>query len=248
MAASLSGSVSLVFAPNARGRLTTRDVDRFPDDSLFHRIARAVCEAGCLPRKELFESWEVARRARRHFRGGRIVDFGGGHGLLGQIMLILDDSSPTTLVVDKTLPPSHLKVRDALVRVWPRLEGRVAFQQGDICSVAISATDVVVANHACGALTDAVLEQATAARARVAVLPCCHNDGVSSTGGLTGWLDGPLAIDVLRAVTLSQRGYTVWTQTIPAAITPMNRLLMGAAIAPRSRRSASERRDRRSAP
>ncbi len=26
-----------------------------------HRIARAVCEAECLPRKELFEAWEVAR-------------------------------------------------------------------------------------------------------------------------------------------------------------------------------------------
>ena len=71
---------------------TAHDLGRFPDDSLFHRIGRVVCGAGWLPRKELFEAWEVARRVRRRFRGGRVVDVCGGHGLLGQIMLLLDDS------------------------------------------------------------------------------------------------------------------------------------------------------------
>ena len=36
-----------------------------------------------------------------------------------------------------------------------------------------------------------------------------------------------LAVDVIRAVRLEQRGYRVWTQTMPAAITPKNRLLLG---------------------
>ena len=63
-----------------------------------------MCEAGCLPRKELFEAWEVARRVRRLWRGGRVVDLGGGHGLLAQILLVLDDSSRSAVVVDKTAP------------------------------------------------------------------------------------------------------------------------------------------------
>jgi hypothetical protein len=37
-----------------------------------------------VPRKELFETWEIARRARRRFRGGRVVDMAAGHGLLAQ--------------------------------------------------------------------------------------------------------------------------------------------------------------------
>ena len=41
-------------------------------------------------------------------------------------------------------------------------------------------------------------------------------------------MDRPLAIDALRAVRLEQEGYRVWTQTIPEAITPKNRLLLGA--------------------
>src|SRR6266545_3695870 len=112
------------FCPSSRGRLTDRDLDRFSGSTLFDRVARAVCHAGCLPRKELYEAWEVARRARRLFRGGRVVDLAAGHGLLAQVMLILDDSSSAALVVDKTLPASSARVHDALVAAWPRLAGR----------------------------------------------------------------------------------------------------------------------------
>ena len=116
-----------VFSPSSRSRLTDRDLDRFPDRTLFHRVARAVCHAGCLPRKELYEAWEMARRVRRLFRGGRIVDLGAGHGLLSQIMLLLDDTSAGALAVDKTLPASCAKLHDVLVQTWPRLAGRVTF-------------------------------------------------------------------------------------------------------------------------
>jgi hypothetical protein len=44
-------------------------------------------------------------------------------------------------------------------------------------------------------------------------------------------VDRALAIDVLRAVRLEQRGYRVWTQTIPEEITPKNRLLIAAPTA-----------------
>ena len=216
------------FSHSSRGRLTNRDLDRFPGSTLFHRVARAVCQAGCLPRKELYESWEVARRVRRLFRGGRIVDLGGGHGLLAQMMLILDDSSSGAIVVDTVLPPSSAKLHRALLQVWPRLAERVAFVAADLDAVELLATDVVVSSHACGALTDRVLDRAAAARARVAVLPCCHNLAVLDTGDLAGWVDGPTAIDITRAIRLKQMGFRVWTQTIPADVTPRNRLLIGA--------------------
>jgi hypothetical protein len=76
-------------------------------------------------------------------------------------------------------------------------------------------------------LTDVVLDRAIAARACVAVLPCCHNLDDSDAGDLAGWLDGALAVDVRRAERLRSSGYRVWTQTIPESITPKNRLLLG---------------------
>ena len=222
-----------MFAPASRGRLTGRDLDRFPGDTLFDRLAREVCRAGCLPRKELFEAWEMARRVRRRFRGGRVVDMGAGHGLLAHVMLLLDDSSCGAVVVDTTLPASSAKLHEVLAGAWPRLSGRIAFVAGTIDQTGIGRTDVVLSSHACGTLTDRILNRAADARARVAVMPCCHDLDAGDTGGLTGWVDGPVAIDIVRAVRLAERGYRIWTQTIPAGITPKNRLLLGAPLAAR---------------
>jgi hypothetical protein len=218
------------FAPGARGRLTRHDIQRFPNDTLFDGLGRAVCEAGCLPRKELYEAWEMGRRVRRLFRGGRVLDLGGGHGLLAQVMLLLDDSSPNALVIDKTLPASSGKLHDVLVAAWPRLSGRIEFVASTIDDIDILDTDIVVSSHACGALTDRVLDRAAKARARVAVLPCCHDLDSGDDAGLTGWVDGAAAIDLVRAMRLAQQGYRIWTQTIPADITPKNRLLLGAPV------------------
>ena len=215
-----------MFAPSSKARLTIHDLARFTGDTLFHRIARVVCGAGCLPRKELFEAWEVARRVRRRFRGGRVVDLCAGHGLLGQIMLLLDDSSPDALIIDQALPASSHTLSRAIAAEWPKLQGRVGHLEVSLPQVALRTDDVVVSIHACGALTDAVIALATAARSRLAVMPCCHDLDHAHKGGLTGWLNGPLAVDVVRASNLRAREWTVWTQTIPPEITPHNRLLM----------------------
>jgi hypothetical protein len=210
-------------------RLTPHDLGRFAGTSLFDRLGRTVCAAGCLPRKELFEAWEVAKRVRRLFRGGRIVDLAGGHGLLAHALLLLDDSSAAAVVVDEALPASASKLHEALVSAWPRLTGRVTFVECEVADFAVTSSDVVVSCHACGRLTDEVLGLAANAGARVAVLPCCHSERDPDRVPLTGWLDGPLAADVARATRLEQRGYRVWAQTIPADITPKNRLLLGEA-------------------
>jgi hypothetical protein len=224
-------TVSKHFSPSSRGRLTDHDLGRFPGTTLFHRVARTVCHAGCLPRKELFEAWETARRVRRIFRGGRIVDLAAGHGLLAQILLLLDDSSPGALAVDMMLPASSAKLHDVLVRQWPRIAGRVTFAAGPLEDVPIRPDDVVVSCHACGSLTDLVIQRAAGARARVAVLPCCHDLAAGDARDLAGWVDGPLAVDIMRAVHLRRQGYRVWTQSIPADITPKNRLLLAAPAA-----------------
>ena len=211
---------------SSKNRLTEKESVLFPGDTLFDKIARTVCKAGCLPRKELFEAWEVARRVRRRFRGGRIVDLACGHGLTAMILLLLDSSSENAIAIDRKLPPSSARVYEEMIRTWPRLEKSVEFIEDEIESVTLTEDDIVVSVHACGTLTDLVIEKAVNARARLAVLPCCHDLDRSDQGGLTGWLDGPLSVDVTRALSLRQRGYRIYTQQIPAEITPKNRLLL----------------------
>ena len=210
----------------SRNRMTEKLLPHFAGEKLFDRVARAVCRAGCLPRKELYEAWEVARRVRRRFRGGRVVDLACGHGLLAHLLLLLDDSSPGALALDLRLPKSAAALAASLGEAWPRLQGRVQLLEADLGSVALGPEDLVVSAHACGGLTDRVLELAVAAGARVAVLPCCHDLKAGDLGGLEGWLDGSLAMDAARVAWLRQRGYRVLTQTIPSEITPKNRLLL----------------------
>lgn len=212
---------------SSRNRLNEKLLPQFAGETLFDAIARAVCRAGCLPRKELYEAWEVARRVRRRFRGGRIVDLACGHGLLAQILLLLDDSSLEALAVDQRMPKSAGTLAAALGEAWPRLRDRVSYIETDLREIPLIPGDVVVSAHACGGLTDLVLDRAAAAGARVAVMPCCHDLKEGDLGGLEGWLDGPLAMDAARASRLRAQGYRVFTQRIPGDITPKNRLLLG---------------------
>lgn len=142
-------------------------------------------------------------------------------------MLLLDDSSPSALAVDTRLPASAAALRDAIASNWPRVRGRVELFEGTLESIDVDRTNTIVSVHACGALTDRVLDLAISARANVAVLPCCQSARTSDTLGLQGWVDEPLAIDVARAARLRREGYAVLTQTIAEGITPKNRLLIG---------------------
>lgn len=220
----------MTFSSASRNRLTRYDLGRFSGGTLFDRLGRAVCTAGCVPRKELYEAWEVARRVRRVHRGGRVVDVGGGHGLLAHVMLLLDDSSPAAVGVDRLTPPAARALHVTLAEVWPRLDRRVSLVTSDIDDYPLAPDDIVVSCHACGALTDRILNRAVAARAPVAVLPCCHDFETCDPGSLGGWVEKSLAIDLMRAVRLEQCGYRVRTQTIPKAITPKNRLLIGVPV------------------
>lgn len=200
---------------------------RLEGDTLFARLARTVCEAECLPRKEFFEAWETARRTRRVMRGGPVLELAAGHGLLSAMMLILDDTSPAAVCVDIEKPQSHRRLMAVLVERWPRLKGRIEYRQGRVEETAAKGNELVISVHACGTLTDRVMDVALAAGSRLAVLPCCHDLKRCDTGGLTGWMDGPLAVDAARVARLRAEGYRVMTTAIPDDITPKNRLLLG---------------------
>ena len=212
---------------SSKNRLMPVHESLFTGETLFDRIARAVCRAGVLPRKELYEAWETARRVRRRFRGGRVVDMACGHGLLALIMMILDRESDQALAVDRRIPQSAGPLFESLVQTWPFLDGRVTYLTGDLEEVVLEPGDMVVSAHACGSLTDLILNRATSARARVAVLPCCHDLKTCDEGNLSGWMAPDLAVDAVRALRLKSRGYGIHTAAIPGQITPKNRLLMG---------------------
>lgn len=212
---------------SSRARMTPHNLASFAGETLYDAIGRAVCEASCLPRKEFFESWAVAKRVHRRVHGTPILELAGGHGLLSYILLLLNRESGPALCVDRRKPLSVARLEASLWKHWPRLEGALEYRECDLSEVAAEAGTLVVSAHACGTLTDRVLDVAIAARAPVAVLPCCQSTRRCDTAGLEAWLEPGLAIDVTRAHRLRAAGYKTIAQTIPAEITPKNRLLIG---------------------
>jgi len=205
------------FRRASRSRLSPADARRFPGDDTFAAVARAVCSADVLPRKELFETWEAALVITEAFgerlRGPsanlssssaatdvstRVADLAGGHGFLALALLVLNPTLRSAVVVDRRKPESHERLVSCLTKAFPklRLHARVRFVCGDVSDVASvteaetrDATRVVFAAvHACGDLSDAVLALAVAARAPVALVPCCHR-GLGSARRLAKRLD-----------------------------------------------------------
>lgn len=154
------------------------------------------------------------------------MELAAGHGLVAAMMIILDDSTPFATCVDIAKPKSHDRLMAVLTQRWPRLKGRIEYLERPLEEMSVSPEHLVVSVHACGTLTDRVIDIAENARCRLAVLPCCHDLKKSDTGDLTGWMDGPLAVDSTRAARLRSSGYRVMTATIPKEITPKNRLLL----------------------
>ena len=212
--------------PGSLNRLTLETADLFPGDTLFDRFGKTVCRAGCLPRKELFEAWEVAKRVRRRFKSGRVVDLACGHGLLAYAMLIAGGMRDSALAVDKKVTSCGHRVATELEKQWPKLKGAVEHCESSVEDIELLPNDIVVSVHACGGLTDTILSRAIEAGCRVAVMPCCHALNKQDKAGYDAWVPGDLAIDIQRVSQLRSKGYKVHMTKIPDQITPKNRLII----------------------
>ena len=133
---------------STKSRLTEKQIAVFPGNTLFDKIARAVCRAGTLPGKELFEAWEVARRVRRKYRGGRVVDLACGHGLLAHIMLLLDYSSSEALAVDLDFTENTSRLSQIIIDRWPRLNNRIYYINSRVENMDLTPDDIAVSVHA----------------------------------------------------------------------------------------------------
>jgi hypothetical protein len=85
----------------------------------------------------------------------------------------------------------------------------------------------LLAVHACGVRTDRALEAAIGARVPLVAVPCCYEGTAHRLSvGLVRALGVVLAVDVDRTYRLERAGFRVRWSSLPAAITPMNRVIV----------------------
>jgi hypothetical protein len=233
----------------SRSKLRPKHAAGFAADTslspLFREVAVAVCQTSALPSKELYEAWAMASMVDIHFPAvTRVADLAAGHGLLGWLLVLIaqaDGRSRSAVCVDVKMPVAADKLAAAL-RPLLRDEEVVHYVEGGLGGVAASPGLLLAAVHACGSLTDTVLDVATAGGASVAVMPCCHSlrkQVLPRVPGLTAEalaasaaaVGAGAAIDGARMEALRLAGYHVTSLSIDPLVTPFNHVILARAPA-----------------
>jgi len=215
----------------SRSRLHPGCAASFPSDNLHDRVARAVCEARCLARRELFESWSFAQKIRRFIDAPVVWDLGAGHGLVAMLLAIMEPDLTLVRAVDRRKPVSFEKIRDALAASFGDRIAKVRFDEVKIESLAPPEERIfITAVHACGKRTDDAIDIALNARASLALLPCCHDASIYPLpGALTGRWSKREAVDLARIFRLDSWGYKTHARKIDDGLTSCADVIIGVA-------------------
>ncbi len=101
-------------------------------------------------------------------------------------------------------------------------------------SLEVPSDSFVIALHACGILTDKVIEKSIAAAAGFAVMPCCYNSNMKKhylrsppDKRKLNYSSEKNYYDAFRLQYIKEQGYHALLRRIDKRITPMNNVLIG---------------------
>ena len=208
----------------------------FASDSLQDCLVRAIAQHRLLPVKEVMESFEMFARVRKHVRGQVVADLCCGHGLVGILFALFERKVEKVLLVDRTQPDSRQRLLAVTAEIAPWVTAKIENHQVRLRvnepehlgmpADLIAPETAIVSAHACGVLSDACIAAAINAGGPLAVLPCCYpKSSCGAPQALQTALGLKTAYDVDRTYRLHRAGYHVRWDSIPAVITPMNRIL-----------------------
>lgn len=212
-----------------RRRLDPRAVPKLEQRGRILKVLDALAQDQTMKLKEVLESFEVYSCVYRRLKQPRIIDLCCGHGLTGLLFAIFSRHVEEVTLMDHEESQSAPDVSRALHQAFPELEGRVRRVTTTLKDFQpkLSADTGLIAVHACGSRTDRCLDLAVASRSPIVVVPCCYTGtGRSEPAALRQELGVAMATDIGRTYRLESEGYTVEWDTIPEAITVMNRVII----------------------
>lgn len=223
---------------SSRARLEPGNPPIDSGSGLAERFSRTLAETRAVDRKEFFESWELFAQVRGCFHCAEgcstFVEVAAGHGLLGVLVALFEARRfERVLITDRKRPDSFAAVLSAAAAVAPWVVEKIEFLEQDFTENAaalLPAGSAVACVHACKSLTDEIIRAASEAGVEtLAAMPCCYGHSAAAQRAplaLRRSLGVRLAADIDRTYTLEAAGFEVSWRHVPAAITPMNRVLV----------------------
>ncbi len=156
-----------------------------------------------------------------------IVDCCCGNSFLGWHWLV-NDNSLNVLAVDNRVTNRFREVNQYFKQNFPNLSEKHSFIERDVSKIIFPESSLVVALHACGNLTDIIIEKCVDKRLPFAVMPCCPNSRRIWWKDKSIYFEGSLSryIDNLRLEYMQKNGYAAKFELIDENITPMNRIIL----------------------
>lgn len=177
-----------------------------------------------------------------------IQDLCSGHGLTGLLFLACNPPGKQsnnktilrTVLTDQIEPQSHSTLKECIAEICPWIaeEGVVSFRAAPLEEFTAHADSdnnvnrnqatIIISTHACGSLTDQVLQYAMNVQAAsLAVMPCCYTGTDAGVPyGVRRMLGVGVSADVRRCFELQELGYHTDLAAIPRAVTAMNRIIV----------------------
>ena len=221
---------------SSRKRLHPGSAKNFPADNVHDRIARALCEAYCLPRKEFFESWSFVNRVRRRLDSTVVWDLCAGHGLVSFLLALLEPQLTSVRAIDLRKPLSFERIRAALAPLGEERIAKVVFEESALEDVEPPREPVfMTAVHACGRRSDRAIELALASRSSIALLPCCQDvSAIEIPDAVLQRWSKRESVDVARIFTLHRAGYRTVSAKVDDDVTQCADAIIGLAPRPAS--------------
>ncbi len=214
---------------NSKNTICPEITERFfASNSLQDTFLQALADNRVLAIKEVLESFELFARIRKSISSPMVADLCCGHGLLGILFAMFERKVHRVILADKFEPESCQHLLKTAIHVAPWIREKIKTEKGaiGINHPKLEPRCAIVSAHACGSLSDRCIDIAIANRGHLAILPCCYpKSACQAPRSLQTKFGLASAFDIDRTYRLQNAGYLVRWAEIPAAITPMNRVI-----------------------
>jgi len=175
--------------------------------------------------KEFFEAKAFYQKVSPFFGIlNMIVDNCAGNGLNG-IIWALEGKTQKVLLLDREINPYF----QGLIQYVSTLKDiNVEYQTADIKEAGLPEADLITSIHACGTLTDRVIEQAIEQGSPFAVMPCCQSQSVHLNDEILKYFENKRDfIDITRVQNAQNNNYNIILRNVDPKITDKNRIIVG---------------------